>query len=389
MGTLRVAVVGATFLARAGARVTVLERARFPRDKICGDGCTPRALEMFHSLGLDDLPTREAHPIHAFFGRSPGGFEVDAELPRELFGGRGSVIPRLLLDEHLIRRATAAGAELREGVHVEGVETNAAGARVMCRGAEAVEADVVLGCDGAPSVVRRSLKAPEFSPRWSAVAVRAYYEGVSLSRPNAFGLFWERDLLPAYAWIFPLPDGRANVGLGLRTDLAAKHSLKLPELMDRFCESAFGRQELKGARRLGKPKGHHLPFGKAVANVVYDRALLLGDAAGFINPLTGEGIELAMESGQFAAEALAEAHASGDFSAHGLEGYARRCRERFDIPFRLNGRLMAIFERPMLVDHICRAARRSRRVQVELAGIMMGVARRISPRLLVAAALGV
>jgi flavin-dependent dehydrogenase len=126
-----------------------------------------------------------------------------------------------------------------------------------------------------------------------------------------------------------------------------------------------------------------------VDNVVFDRALLLGDAAGFINPLTGEGIELAMESGQFAAEAVEEAANAGDFSAQGLSGYLARCRARFDVPFRLNGRLMSMFERPKLVDRIVRAARRSRRVQVDLAAVMLGVARRISPRLAVAATLGV
>jgi geranylgeranyl reductase family protein len=378
----------ATFLSRAGARVTLLERARFPRDKVCGDGCSPRTMRVLEALGAERLPAMQAQPMRAFYARSPGGWTLDAELPQELFGGRGCVVPRQVLDEHLVRIATAAGAELREGVHVESVEVASDGARVRFRDGATLDADVVLGCDGSPSVVRRSLGAPDFAPGRSAYAVRAYYEGASLSRPEAFGLFWERELLPGYAWIFPLPDGRANVGVGMRADLLPRLPFKLPELLERFCRSPFGRQELGSARPLSKARGHHLPFGERVDNIVFDRALLLGDAAGFINPLTGEGIELAMESGQFAAEAVREAADAGDFSARGLSGYLARCRARFDVPFRLNGRLMSMFERPKLVDRIVRAARRSRRVQVELAAVMLGVAQRISPRLAVAAALG-
>jgi len=394
--SVRVVVVGAgpagssaaTFLARAGAQVTLLERAHFPRDKVCGDGCTPRGTRMLNILGAADLPARHAAPVDAFFSRSPAGYTVDAPLPAELYGGKGFVIPRTILDEHLVRVATRAGAQLREGAHVEAVEAGVAGAKVRLRGGEVLDAEVVLGCDGSPSVARRSAAAPDFSPSWSAFALRVYYDGVVLSHPRAFGLFWEKELLPGYAWIFPLPQGRANVGVGMRADLLGRAKVQLPELLDRFCGSAFGRRELAGGRRLGKPLGHHLPFGGRVAHVTFDRLLLLGDAAGFVNPLTGEGIELALESGQLAAETIAEAAAAGDFSARGLAGYTRRCRERFETSFRLNGRLMQMFQHPRVVDRVARAAQDSRGVQVALASVMLGASRRLPARLWLAAALG-
>jgi geranylgeranyl reductase family protein len=395
--TLHVAIVGAgpagssaaTFLAQQGARVTLLERNRFPRDKTCGDGCTPRALWMLERLGLGALTGgTEAAPVDSVYSVSPGGVELDALIPPRLFGGKACVIPREVLDERLVRRAVQAGAELREGVRVEGLEWEDGGVRLRCHEGESLRADVVLGCDGSPSVIRRALGAPDFPRHEGAFAVRAYYEGVRLSRPRSMALYWEKELLPAYGWLFPLPDGRANVGLGMRADQLAASGAKLPELLERFCASPRVAAELSGARRLGKVKGHHLPFGSFAHHTTFDRALLLGDAAGFVNPLTGEGIEFALESGSFAAESVAEAAAAGDFSRRGLEGYARRWRSRFRTAFHLNRKLMRAFEHPGLVDRVFRAANRSERVRDELVDLIAGEAPSISWRFLAAVAFG-
>jgi geranylgeranyl reductase family protein len=378
----------ATFLARQGARVTLLERHRFPRDKICGDGCTPRTLWMLERLGVGELPDTEAAPVDSVFSVSPGGVVLEADIPPRLFGGRSCVIPRQVLDERLVRHAVRAGAELREGVRVEGLERDDTGIHLRCRGGESLRADVVLGCDGSPSVVRRALGAPDFPEREGAFAVRAYYEDVRLSHPRSLAFFWAEELLPAYGWIFPLPGGRANVGLGLREDQLTASGRKLPELMERFCASPHVAAELAGARRVGKVKGHHIPFGSFARHTLFDRALLLGDAAGFVNPLTGEGIEFALESGAFAAEAVAEAAAQGDFTTRGLGGYARRWESRFRAAFHLNRRVMNIFERPRMLDRVLRAAGRNARVRDELVDVISGEATRLSWRFLAAAVLG-
>ncbi|XXF75080.1 NAD(P)/FAD-dependent oxidoreductase [Myxococcaceae bacterium GXIMD 01537] len=395
--TVHVVIVGAgpagasasTFLARQGARVTLLERGRFPRDKVCGDGCTPRAVWMLQRLGLGELPgSAPAAAIDSGHFVAPGGLAVDSPIPAHIFGGRACVIPRAVLDERLAHNAVRAGADLREGLVVEGLERDAKGVTVRCRGGEALRADVVLGCDGAPSVVRRVLGAPAFPASEEAFAVRAYYEEVKPSHPSAFCLFWEEALLPAYGWIFPLPEGRANVGVGMRADLLAASAHKLPALLERFCASPRAKAELAGARRVGGVKGHAIPFGSFARATDFDRALLLGDAAGFVNPLTGEGIEFALESGAFAAEAVAEATEAGDFSRAGLAGYERRWRPRFATAFQLNRRLMRFFERPRTLDRLFRAAARSGRVRGELAELMLGEAPRMTWRTVAAAALG-
>lgn len=343
---------------------------------------------MLERLGLGAWSGTEAALANSVYAVSPGGEVLEAEIPTRLFGGKALVISRQVLDERLARHAVQAGAELREGVRVERLEREDSGITLRCSGGELLRADVVLGCDGSPSVVRRALGAPDFPETEGAFAVRAYYEGVQLSHPQSIAFFWVEELLPAYGWIFPLPGGRANVGLGMRADQLAASEIGLLELMERFCASPQVAAELAGARRVGKVKGHHLPFGSFAHHTTFDRALLLGDAAGFVNPLTGEGIEFALESGAFAAEAVAEAAAMGDFSAQGLGGYTRRWETRFRTAFNLNRRLMRAFEQPWLVDRTFRAARKSPRVCDELVDILSGEASRISWRFRLAVAFG-
>ncbi|WP_434387468.1 NAD(P)/FAD-dependent oxidoreductase [Melittangium boletus] len=374
----------AILLAQRGARVTLLERARFPRDKTCGDGCTPRALWMLERLGLGALPDEVGAPVDSVRAVSPGGLTWNAVIPERLFGGRASVVPREVLDERLVRRAVQVGATLREGVRVVGLERARDALRVHCQTGEPLDADVVLGCDGSPSVVRGALGAPAFPEHEGAFAVRAYYEDVRLTHPRSMGFFWEEALLPAYGWIFPLPGGRANVGLGMRADQLAASGARLPELLERFCASPHVARELTGARRVGRVKGHHLPYGSSAHQTTFDRALLLGDAAGFVNPLTGEGIEFALESGAFAAETLVEAFATGDLSARGLHGYARRWRARFRTAFRLNRRLMWAFERPRMLDRVFRVANQETWAGDELIDVLSGEATRLSWRFLAA-----
>ena len=194
--------------------------------------------------------------------------------------------------------------------------------------------------------------------------------------------------MPAYGWIFPLPDGRANVGVGLRTDRMRKLGIKLPEVLDRFCAMPRAAAELNGGRRTGRVQGHHLPFGTFARHLVWDRCLLLGDAAGFINPLTGEGIEFALESGLLAAETLVKAEKAGAFTRAELAPYEQRCAERFTHAFRQNGKLQRVFEHPRLIDNLFRSATRSPRVLDELASLLLGEAPRVGLRLAAAVAFG-
>lgn len=348
----------AAFLARRGARVRLLERHRFPRDKSCGDGLTPRCLAMLRRLGCS-LPVRATQPIQRAYLVSPSGFVHDTPFPNRPFGSEGGVIERRVLDEALARHAVGCGADLREGEAVTELGRSGRHIEVRCRSGERLRADVVLGCDGAPSLVRTLLGAPRYPAAHTIVALRAYFEGVTLVRPDAFAVFYERDLLPGYGWIFPLPGERANVGIGMRADHIRRRRVRLGEMFERFCRSPAVAAQLAQARRVGRPVGHLLPLGSFQHRVSFDQALLLGDAAGFINPATGEGIEYALESGEVAARAIDRAERKGDFGRAALSVYDRECAARFSSAFELCHLAQLFFSTAGRVEASLRGAARS------------------------------
>jgi geranylgeranyl reductase family protein len=369
-------------VASRGVRAVLLERARHPREKVCGEGCTPRAVRNLDRMGLlGELATQGAAVSRAFLV-SPGGVELLAELPASIYGGRGLVIPRASLDARLVERAVAAGAELREGVKVGRLEVRDDGVRVHAQGHGVLNADLVLGCDGMPSVVRKCVGAPAFAPVQIAQAMRGIFANVRLPYPDALAILWDRSVLPAYGWVFPLPGGRANVGIGLRVDQLRAGPSNLRELFERFLKLPQVREALRGARLEGRAQGHPLPLTSRPGRCVFERALLAGDAAGFVNPLTGEGIEYALESGELAGAFAVQAAERGDFGLRSLQGYARACNTQFGNVLRLNGWMRLAFAVPWLLDRIFRAGMRSAAVRDDVARISLGgVGARITPRL--------
>jgi flavin-dependent dehydrogenase len=135
-------------------------------------------------------------------------------------------------------------------------------------------------------------------------------------------------------------------------------------------------------------KGHPLPMGAYVSPIAFDRAMLLGDAAGFINPLTGEGIEFALESGEIAADVVTQCAQAGDFSRAQTRAYEERARARFQKTFNLNHKMQAFFQAPKLVDRVFKAANKSERVTNELADVLLGESPKLTWRLAVALATG-
>jgi len=285
--------------ARPGARVLLLDRADFPRDKSCGDGIAPHALDELARLGaahvLADRPR-----IRRLRLRSPRGVEVSATLARP-----DHVVPREIFDARLVDVAVERGAELRRHT-VRRVEVRPD--RVVLDG-EFVAATVV-GADGANGVVRRELGVPRQPGRSMAVAVRGY-AAAPPGEPEQLIVMDRRDW-PAYAWSFAIGDGTANVGFGML----------LPSLQATPDGKAVlhGRlQELLPGVEATRLRSHHLPLSTWRPRARPGRVLLAGDAASLINPLTGEGIFYALLSGRLAGAAAVGAADPGSAYGEGLE----------------------------------------------------------------------
>jgi menaquinone-9 beta-reductase len=267
---------------RPDASVLLVDKAAFPRDKACGDGLGPHAVDELAALGaghvLDGYP-----PIPGLRLRSPRGLEVAGEPARPNW-----VVPRAVLDARLVEAATAAGVELRQ----------ASARRLEQRDGLVVldgelAARVVVGADGANSTVRRLLGAPSNPDRALAIAIRGYAPAPP-GRPEQL-IAWVAEGWPAYVWWFPTGTGVANVGYGLlRSRFHADRAELRRRLRDLLPEAEPDQDSLRA---------HHLPFSSFRPPPGRGQVLLAGDAASLVNPLSGEGIYYALASGRLAARA--------------------------------------------------------------------------------------
>jgi geranylgeranyl reductase family protein len=312
---------------RAGASVLLLDKADFPRDKPCGDGIAADALDVLAGLGVvgvaDGYP-----PVTDLRLVAPGGTEVARPLPRP-----AHTVPRRVFDARLVRAATDQGAELRRHT-VRSVRADRDGVTLDDR----IRARVVIGADGAGSVVRRALGHPANPDGHLAIAIRGYAPAIGTEQViRTTSARW-----PAYAWSFPIGDGSANVGYG---EVLRGTPLTKAYLVTRLAQLLPG----------GTPTGlraHHLPLSTRRPPPGRGPVLLAGDALSLINPFTGEGIFYAVLSGALAGAAAA---VGPDRAA---ERYAAAFARRLGRHLRHSGFAALLTRRPGVVDAAVRAARR-------------------------------
>ena len=303
-------------LARAGCDVLVVDRARFPRDKCCGDGLTAAALRELEQLGLRPEAVQDWQPVEDVWVRGPTERPaVCFPLPR----GRGTyaaIAPRAQLDAALLDVARAAGARVHDGHALTAATAEADAIVLAVEGLGEVRAPYAIGADGAWSPLRRALDAHEPGYRGDWHAFRQYFSGVGPAASELW-VWFEPDLLPGYAWSFPLPGGRANVGFGVQRD----GKVPVGE-MGSLWQDLVRRPRLREV--LGDdaaPEGRHLawPIPAGIDRLplvaAAGRALFTGDAAAATDPMTGEGIAQAFLTGRLAASAVLEAGASDPAAA--------------------------------------------------------------------------
>lgn len=306
-------------LARAGRRVVVVDKAAFPRDKCCGDGLTTGALRLLDGLGLDPDRVPSWQVVHDIVVRGPRGRQVTFGLPR----GRGTfaaVARRHELDAALVELARDAGAQLITGHALLGATRKPGAVTLDVDGLGSIDAPWVIGADGMWSPLRRALGEQLAGYRGDWHAFRQYVTGVSDRAGRELMIWFDADLLPGYAWSFPLADGRVNFGFGTlrgaKLDGAAMgHAWS--ELLDRPHIRAFLGDD---AHFEGQRKAWPIPTRLPGPSLSAGRAVFVGDAAALGDPMTGEGIGQALASGIAAGVAI-DAHHSSPFDA--TEAYAR------------------------------------------------------------------
>ncbi len=292
-------------LARAGRHVVVVDKATFPRDKICGDGLTAGALRLLESLGLDPATVPSWHPVDDVVVSSPSHHEVTFPLPRG--DGLFAVVARREdLDTALLDVARAAGATVHEGHAVVGATERPDRVVLEVEGLGEVHARYAVAADGMWSPLRKHLgvATPGYLGEWHAF--RQYFTNVGPRAASELFVWFEPDLLPGYAWSFPLPGGGANVGFGIQRDggkVARVQDMKdlWPDILARpHIRAVLGPDATPESPHRAWP----IPARVGDAVLATSRTLFVGDAAAVTDALTGEGIGQALLTGVLAAQAI-------------------------------------------------------------------------------------
>lgn len=329
----------AAILAQQGHDVLLLDRADFPRDKICGDGIPNGVISIMNRLGMaDKVQTAEErgefHPLSQVRLVSPKGHTVDAPLKPGEDGAKSYVAPRKVLDAAIQQQAVESGVTFRtaqaQGPIMADGKVVGVQAKVGSNGGTKIvdfPAKLVIGADGVTSAIARSLrpKQAQHNDEHRAVALRAYIEDIE-EIPHTAEFYLYEEINPGYAWIFSLGNNRANIGLGMRLDHFRQTKTKLETLLHQFMEMPNIKKRLKQGGKLRDIATWQLNFGSQKGlQFAFDGAMLIGDAAGFINPITGGGIHNGMISAELAAQTAHEALTAGNVSFSQLRIYQQRC----------------------------------------------------------------
>ena len=369
MLTTRVCILGggpggctaALQLAKLGVEVVVLEKATFPRDKVCGDALSGKVMRTLERLDAD-LAQKVKHdaqgmPSWGVTFVAPSGRALRVPFSREIGIGEapGVILPRLNFDALIFERTKkAVVVTVIEGTTAKKFERIADGWIISTNSEMEIKASIILDASGANSQFARQVAGLPVEPRHHAAGVRAYFDGVKDLDPQGFiELIFLKDLLPGYLWIFPLPNGRANVGLGMRSDVVKKRRLDLKALMS---ELIADHPQLKGrfakANMEGTIQGMGLPLASKRQKLSGDGYLLIGDAGHLIDPFTGEGISHAMISGVYAAEIATTMLQNGDLSANAAKAYDARVWKRLGKELAISTRLQQMADKTWLFDFV-------------------------------------
>ena len=361
----------------------LVERKHYPREKTCGDGLTPRAVRQLYDMGLAD----QLAGHHRFDGLRSIAFGRTLELrwpDTPGFPSHGYVVTRHDLDQIVAERAEKAGAVVWQGREAvsplgdggAGVVTGAVVRDKKAGTTTEVEARVVVVADGANSRFGRALGTKRDRSYPLGMAIRGYYTSPRHDEPWIESHLDVRDaagdVLPGYGWIFPVGDGRVNVGVGLLSTFKRWKEVNTSHLMDAFVAGAPASWGLSPETSCGPPTGGKLPMGLSVGPRWGPTWLVSGDAGGVINPFNGEGIAYAYETGRYAAEAVGRSVA-GDPDA--LRAYEARLDAEYGLYFKVATAFVHIIGRPRLMRALVGTGMHSRTLMEWVLRIMANLLR--------------
>jgi geranylgeranyl reductase family protein len=355
----------AYWLASAGLDVALLEKAAFPREKVCGDGLTPRGTRALVELGID-VSERNGWLHNRGLRVVGGGQRLHLDWPElTSFPPFGLVRPRADLDAMLANHAVKAGARLYEQTTVTEPVRDRSGrvAGVQAKTADkktiTLNAPLVLTCEGVSGKLAQHLGVHRNDKRPLGVAVRRYYTSPKTHDDylESWLELWDgppdqSNLLPGYGWIFGMGDGTVNAGLGVLNSSAGFQRTDYRAMLTRWLDNTPEEWGLREPNATAPTRGAALPMGFNRTPHYVDGLLLVGDSGGSVNPFNGEGIPYAIESGKFAAETAVQALArpAGPQRERALAAYPERLRAEWGAYYRLGGVFVKLIGNPKVMQ---------------------------------------
>ncbi|MDA1329634.1 MAG: geranylgeranyl reductase family protein [Chloroflexi bacterium] len=362
----------AHYLAQSGMDVLLLDKSEFPRDKTCGDGLTPRALHIISDMGILDQATEAGFRINGLELHARAGNSMHVPIPNHSeYPDHMLVVPRVGLDDIIRQRAVKSGAHFESPVRVRGLQNLPDRIRIHTDLSTTFEARVAILAIGANMRLLQDLNILERPPQM-ILAARAYYEGMNGLNDRVEAHFAHVPL-PGYGWVFPISATAANVGIGYWPSNLPwrKKSASIRVAMDNFLRNPRLAPRLEGASQQGPVKSYPLRIDFATAPTYAERILLVGETAGLVSPLTGEGIDFALESGQIAAEFLVETFARGEFTRSAFAAYDSILRRNFQSIFRFLGLARRLYVNPLLMGRTIAMSEKRPELKRMLVNVLM------------------
>ncbi|MBI1226549.1 MAG: geranylgeranyl reductase family protein [Bacteroidetes bacterium] len=350
-------------LSQLGIPSVMVDKATFPRDKICGDAISGKAVTILRRIDpgiverFEAATTEQSSMWGIRFG-APNGKRIDVPF-RPNYDPindhkQGFVSKRMDFDNRLVEEVKLrSNIELHQGITIEKYEQTPDGYLVSSSdGSFQMQAKLLIVANGAHSAFSRHHVGLEKDEKHHAGAVRAYYRNVAGLHPDGFiELHFLKEINPGYLWIFSLPNGHANVGLGMRSDFVSQRRYNLTKgMLNIINQHPLFVERFKNAELLGKITGYGLPLGSKKRQLSGDNFMLVGDAGHLIDPLSGEGIGNAIYSGFIAAEQAQQCLLQHDFSAEKMKAYDIRVARVLGKEMEMSYRLQRLLTRSWLVN---------------------------------------